>query len=277
MCWRHCVTSPSPPIRRCSVRSGRRAARSIPVSAPPTSPASSARSGHGKSGTCADATPLRRPSKWAWSMRWCRTTTSTTRGTAGERNWWTPPRPPSPCTSGRSRPARSISAGWARWALRPSRSITGPRNRRRAERRSAKSASRNSVDRELAVIRDPEILDGLIDGIRRFVHERLLPIEAEVAERDEIPTEVVAEMRRLGLFGLTIPEDFGGIGLTVEEEVLVAFEIGQASPLFPSLIGPNNGIGSLGLVLDGTEAQKREWLPRLASGEVIACFALTEP
>jgi acyl-CoA dehydrogenase len=127
------------------------------------------------------------------------------------------------------------------------------------------------------VIRDPEILDGLIDSIRRFVNERLLPIEAEVAERDEIPDEVVAEMRRLGLFGLTIPEEFGGIGLTMEEEVLVAFEIGQASPCFRSLIGTNNGIGSLGLVLDGTEAQKREWLPRLASGEVIACFALTEP
>jgi acyl-CoA dehydrogenase len=127
------------------------------------------------------------------------------------------------------------------------------------------------------VIRDAEILAGLIDGIRRFVNERLLPIEAEVADHDEIPGEVVAEMRRLGLFGLTIPEEFGGIGLTMEEEVLVAFEIGQASPCFRSLIGTNNGIGSLGLVLDGTEAQKREWLPRLASGEVIACFALTEP
>ena len=127
------------------------------------------------------------------------------------------------------------------------------------------------------MIRDAEILAGLIDGIRRFVNERLLPIEAEVADHDEIPDEVVAEMRRLGLFGLTIPEEFGGIGLTMEEEVLVAFEIGQASPCFRSLIGTNNGIGSLGLVLDGTEAQKREWLPRLASGEVIACFALTEP
>src|SRR3981189_2546192 len=98
-------------------------------------------------------------------------------------------------------PTRSISAGSARSALRPSRSITGPRNRRRAGRRSAKRASRNSVDREAPVLRDLEILDGLIDGIRRFVHERLLPIEAEVAERDEIPTEVVAEMPRLGPVG----------------------------------------------------------------------------
>jgi acyl-CoA dehydrogenase len=127
------------------------------------------------------------------------------------------------------------------------------------------------------VIRDPELLDSLLDGLRRFVRERLLPVEAEVAERDEISADIVVEMRRLGLFGLTIPEEFGGIGLTMEEEVLVAFEIGQASPCFRSLIGTNNGIGSLGLVLDGTEEQKQSWLPRLASGEVIASFALTEP
>lgn len=127
------------------------------------------------------------------------------------------------------------------------------------------------------MIRDADLLADLVEGVRRFVRERLIPIESVVAENDQIPESIVTEMRELGLFGLTIPEEYGGIGLTTEEEVLVAFELGHASPCFRSLVGTNNGIGSLSLVTDGTEAQKRAWLPRLATGEVIASFALTEP
>ncbi len=127
------------------------------------------------------------------------------------------------------------------------------------------------------MIRNAEMLDQLLDTLRRLVRERLVPVEERVAVEDAIPPEIVAEMRDLGLFGLTIPEDYGGLGLTMEEEVLVAFELGWTSPAFRSLIGTNNGIGSLGIILEGTEEQKRRYLPRMASGELIASFALTEP
>ncbi len=127
------------------------------------------------------------------------------------------------------------------------------------------------------MIRDQETLDLLLDTISRFVRERLVPIEHEVAETDTIPADVVAEMKELGLFGLTIPETYGGLGLTMEEEVLVAFELAKTSPCFRSLIGTNNGIGSQGLIIDGTPEQKQHYLPKLASGELVASFALTEP
>jgi len=127
------------------------------------------------------------------------------------------------------------------------------------------------------MIRDPEILSALLDNIGRFVRERLIPNEALVAESDAIPPAIVDEMKMLGLFGLSIPEEFGGLGLTMEEEVEAAFVLGRASPAFRSLIGTNNGIGSQGIILDGTAEQKASWLPRLASGELVASFALTEP
>jgi len=127
------------------------------------------------------------------------------------------------------------------------------------------------------MIRDPEILAALRDSIARFVRERLIPNEAAVAEADAIPAAIVNEMKALGLFGLSIPEEYGGLGLTMEEEVEAAFQLGRASPAFRSLIGTNNGIGSQGIILDGTADQKVRWLPRLASGELVASFALTEP
>jgi acyl-CoA dehydrogenase len=124
---------------------------------------------------------------------------------------------------------------------------------------------------------DPDTFAELLESVRRFVRRRLIPAENRVAAEDAIPPEIVAEMREMGLFGLTIPEQYGGIGLNVEEEVQIVMTLCNASPAFRSLVGTNNGIGSLGIVLAGNAAQKDEWLPRLASGEVIASFALTEP
>ena len=127
------------------------------------------------------------------------------------------------------------------------------------------------------MIRDQETLTLLLDSIARFVREVLVPHENEVAETDTIAPAIVAQMRELGLFGLSIPEQYGGLQLTMEEEVRVAFEIARTSPAFRSLIGTNNGIGSQGIVIDGTPEQKERYLPRLASGEIIGAFALTEP
>jgi acyl-CoA dehydrogenase len=124
---------------------------------------------------------------------------------------------------------------------------------------------------------DPETSAQLIETVRRFVREKCVPLEAKVAEDDLVPDSIVAELRSLGLFGLSIPQAYGGLELSMEDEVLVCFELGQTSPAFRSVIGTNVGIGSQGVVMFGTDAQKQAWLPKLASGEVIASFALTEP
>lgn len=127
------------------------------------------------------------------------------------------------------------------------------------------------------MIRDQETLNQLLDIVSRFVRERLIPNEQRVAEEDRIPQDIVDEMKELGLFGLSIPEEHGGLGLTMEEEVNVAFELGHTSPAFRSIMGTNNGIGSQGIIMDGTEEQKQAYLPRMATGEIIGSFALTEP
>lgn len=124
---------------------------------------------------------------------------------------------------------------------------------------------------------DEETFAALIESVRRYVAERLRPLEAEVEAEDAIPEAVLAEMRDMGLFGLSIAEDYGGLGLTMSEEVRVAIELGRTTPAFRSSFGTNVGIGSQGLVMAGNDAQKAEWLPRIASGEVVTSFALTEP
>ncbi|MBI1361825.1 MAG: acyl-CoA dehydrogenase [Alphaproteobacteria bacterium] len=124
---------------------------------------------------------------------------------------------------------------------------------------------------------DPDTRQQLIETVRRFVTEVCQPLEAQVAAEDRIPDEVVEQMKALGLFGLSIPEEFGGLGLTLEEEALVILEMGRTSPAFRSTFGTNVGIGSQGLVMFGNADQKRDWLPKIASGEVVTSFALTEP
>jgi len=127
------------------------------------------------------------------------------------------------------------------------------------------------------MIRDQDIMTGLLDSVRRFVRERLVPAEQLVSDTDEIPADIVDQMKAIGLFGLTIPEEYGGLGLTMEEEALVMFEMGQTSPAFRSIFGTTVGIGSQGILMDGTPEQKQRYLPPLATGELIASFALTEP
>jgi acyl-CoA dehydrogenase len=127
------------------------------------------------------------------------------------------------------------------------------------------------------MIRDQQTLDAFVSTVRDFVQNRLVPAERTVGETDRIPEAILAEMKAMGLYGLSIPEAYGGLGFTVEEEVILAFELGQTSPAFRSAFGTNIGIGSQALVMDGTEAQRAHYLPRMATGELIGSFALTEP
>ncbi len=124
---------------------------------------------------------------------------------------------------------------------------------------------------------DLETRAHLKETVRRFVRERLVPLERKVEEDDAVPAEVRAELKRLGLFGLTIPAEYGGLGVDMATDVEIAFELGWTSPAFRSVMGTNIGIGSQGIVIDGTPEQKKKWLPKLASGEIVGSFALTEP
>jgi acyl-CoA dehydrogenase len=127
------------------------------------------------------------------------------------------------------------------------------------------------------MIRDPDGFKIFVDSLSRFVRERLVPQEKTVMEQDEVPAAVVREMAEQGLFGYSIPEEYGGAGMTTEELVLAAMELSQCSVAFRARVGTNTGIGSEALVADGTPEQKRKYLPRLASGEITGAFALTEP
>jgi len=124
---------------------------------------------------------------------------------------------------------------------------------------------------------DTESFEMLLTSVQRFIRERLVPAENHVEEHDEVPADIVADMKALGLFGLSIPEEFGGAGLSMSQECRVAFELGQTALAFRSVFGTNVGIGSQGILMDGTPAQKAAYLPGVASGELIMSFALTEP
>jgi acyl-CoA dehydrogenase len=124
---------------------------------------------------------------------------------------------------------------------------------------------------------DAETFAALIETVRRFVSERLRPLEAQISEANEIPEDVIAEMKAMGLYGLSIPEEYGGLGLSMSEEARVIIEMGRTSPAFRSAFGTNVGIGSQGLVMAGSDEQKARFLPGIASGEIVTSFALTEP
>src|SRR5262245_17434183 len=127
------------------------------------------------------------------------------------------------------------------------------------------------------MIRDPQSFELFLDQLRRYVRGTLVPAEQAVADTDEVPQALVDDMAAKGLFGYSIPEQYGGAGMTMEELALAAIELSQCSVAFRARVGTNTGIGSEALVADGTPQQKAQWLPRLARGEVTGCFALTEP
>lgn len=124
---------------------------------------------------------------------------------------------------------------------------------------------------------DSETFGLLKDELERYVAERLIPAEDLVEEIDDIPADIVAEFKAMGLFGLSVPQEFGGLGLTMADEAQLVRILCRASVTFRSLIGTTVGIGSQGIMIDGTAEQKAEWLPKFATGEAIASFALTEP
>ncbi|MEK6441640.1 acyl-CoA dehydrogenase family protein [Pseudonocardia sp. T1-2H] len=123
---------------------------------------------------------------------------------------------------------------------------------------------------------DVSDLNDVLGSVRTFIRNEVVPLEEQIDERDEIPASIVAQCKEMGLYGFTIGEEYGGLGLSATEEVQLAFELGWTTPALRSLFGTNNGIAGHVLLEGGTEEQKKAWLPRLASGEVTASFGLTE-
>ena len=127
------------------------------------------------------------------------------------------------------------------------------------------------------MIRNPNEFSSFLDSLKKYCKNKLIPREAEVVLLDEVPADIVSDMAEFGLFGFSIPEAYGGLGMTTEELALAAIELSQCSVAFRARVGTNTGIGSEALVADGSESQKVKYLPSLASGKVTGCFAITEP
>ena len=119
-------------------------------------------------------------------------------------------------------------------------------------------------------------LADVLASVRTFIRSEVVPLEEQIDRDDAIPEAIVAQCKEMGLYGFTIPEEYGGLGLSVSEEVQLVFELGWTTPSLRSLFGTNNGIAGHVLLEGGTEEQKKTWLPRLASGQVTASFGLTE-
>ena len=123
---------------------------------------------------------------------------------------------------------------------------------------------------------DSSSLEDIIGSVRQFVRDVVIPAENEIEETDAIPGWLREQTAAMGLYGFAIPEQYGGLGLSMSEEVRLVFELGYASPAFRSMFGTNNGIAGHVLLEGGTEEQRKRFLPRLASGEWVASFGLTE-
>ena len=124
---------------------------------------------------------------------------------------------------------------------------------------------------------DSSELEEILGGVRRFVRDVVVPLEPQIDDEDEIPGDVIAQAKAMGLYGFAIPEEYGGLGLSAHEEMQLVIELGWTTPSFRSLFGTNNGIAGHTLIEGGTPEQKKTCLPKLASGEWVASFGLTEP
>lgn len=123
---------------------------------------------------------------------------------------------------------------------------------------------------------DADVFDAFLDQLKRYVRERLIPAEEDVIANDRIPDDILDEMRAMGLFGITIPEEFGGAGMNISQYIETVKHLSYAAPAYRSTMSINVGMTGSAIKNFGTPEQKAEWLPRIASGE-IACFGLTEP
>ncbi|MFD9895026.1 acyl-CoA dehydrogenase family protein [Amycolatopsis sp. NPDC059027] len=123
----------------------------------------------------------------------------------------------------------------------------------------------------------PEDFRPILELVRDFVRAKVLPREQEIMDRDAIPGDLREQVAEMGLFGYAIPQEWGGLGLDLTQDVELAMELGYTSLALRSMFGTNNGIAGQVLVNFGTAEQKAQWLERIASGEVVASFALTEP
>lgn len=123
---------------------------------------------------------------------------------------------------------------------------------------------------------DAAELDDVLATVRQFVRGQVMPFEAEIDDKDEVPAAIRDAAKAMGLFGFAIPEEHGGLGLSMYEESRLVMELGYTTPALRSMFGTNNGIAGHVLLEGGSDEQKAEWLPRIASGEVTASFALTE-
>ncbi len=124
-------------------------------------------------------------------------------------------------------------------------------------------------------MKDDEISE-ILSTVRRFIRGQVVPREAEIDQTDDIPAELRRSVRELGLYGFAIPEEHGGLGLSMSEEARLVMELGYTTPALRSLVGTNNGIAGHTLMTAGTEEQRTHWLPLIASGDAVASFALTE-
>lgn len=124
---------------------------------------------------------------------------------------------------------------------------------------------------------DDSDLKEILSAVREFVAEQVVPRELEIEDNDAFPEDIIEASKEMGLYGWAIPEEFGGLGMNAYQDALLAMELGYTTPSFRSLFGTNNGIAGQVLVNYGTDEQKAEWLPKIASGDVVASFALTEP